>query len=184
MANSSNVSTGKPLYGGSTYVATSDTATVPTAKPTGDAESIPTGFASVGYLSEDGVEMAIEVESEPIKAFGGDVVDESQTSYAEKFTFAMIERNETSMKVFWGDSNVTASSGTVSKVMGNSKELPTRAWVFDYALKNGKVLRVVVPKGKVTNREAIKYKDGEVVAYKVTLSAFPDASGNMHYEYT
>lgn len=184
MADATNVSTGKPLYSGSIYVATSANATVPTAAPSGSTETIPTGFESVGYLSEDGVELSIEVETSEIKAFGGDVVDEAQTKYTEKVSFTMIERNARSMKVFWGDSNVTTTTGgAISLIKGNSNPLPERAWVFDFALKSEKKMRLVLPKAKVTNRETISFKDGEAIGYKVTLTAFPDTAGNMHYEY-
>ena len=43
--------------------------------------------------------------------------------------------------------------------------------------------RVVLPNAKVTTVGDITYSDGAAVGYETTVSAFPDADGNTHYEY-
>ena len=54
--------------------------------------------------------------------------------------------------------------------------------VFEMIL-NGAVKRVVVPYAKVTEIGDVAYTDNGAVAYPITISAEPDASGNTHYEY-
>ena len=43
--------------------------------------------------------------------------------------------------------------------------------------------RMVLPKAKISSISDITYADGTAVGYEVTLEAFPDSSGNTHYEY-
>jgi hypothetical protein len=50
-------------------------------------------------------------------------------------------------------------------------------------LKGNILKRVVIPDGQITNVEEITYDDSKAIGYAVTLAAYPDASGNTHYEY-
>lgn len=47
----------------------------------------------------------------------------------------------------------------------------------------GAVKRVVLPCAKVTAVAEVVYKKGQAVGYQTTITAYPDASGNTHYEY-
>ena len=50
-------------------------------------------------------------------------------------------------------------------------------------LKNGTAKRVVLPSCKVTSVSDVNYTDSNAVGYEVEISAYPDSSGNTHYEY-
>lgn len=178
MANVNNVTAGKPKVGGAISVGALD-ATLPT-----DATSALTGFASLGYVSEDGLTQGITRDSEAIKAWGGDTVMTSQTDFAETFQFTLIEVLSADVrKVVYGDSNVTGDLTEGMTTIVNSKELPAKAYVIDMIL-NGNLDRIVIPNGKITEIGDTVYSDGEPVGYEVTVTALPDASGNCSYEYT
>ena len=181
-----NVTAGKPKIGGAIYRAPlSDSLTL----PTDESSSLAAAFACVGYISEDGVTNSNSMDTDNIKAWGGDVVLALQTDKEDTFKFTMIEvLNATVLKAVFGDDNVTvtpAAGTTPAKiaVAVNSKEQPECAWVIDMILRGDKIKRIVIPDSKITEIGDVVYKDDDVVGYEVTLTAMPDEDGNTHYEY-
>lgn len=176
---SKNVSVGKPLATGAIFVAPSGTAV-----PTDAIASLATAFKCVGYISEDGVTNAIKTETEPIKAWGGDSVLNTQTSHEETFAFKMIEANEVSLEQAYGKGNVTKDDVTGNlTIIHNSKEKSIYVYVIETILSDSKIKRVVIPSGKVIELGDVVYKDNEAIGYEVTVSAAPDSNGNTAYEY-
>jgi hypothetical protein len=179
MNESKNVSVGKPLATGAIFVAPSGT-NVPTDAVSKLAET----FRCVGYIGEDGVTNAVTSNSEPVKAWGGDTVLNTQTSREETFAFKMIEANEVSLEQAYGAGNINTNSadGSIS-IKHNSKERSVYVYVIEVILNDNKVKRVVVPVGKIIEMGDVVYKDNEPIGYEVTVSAMPDSSGNTAYEY-
>ena len=177
--NKDNVTAGKPRVGGAVF-----TAPIGTALPTNAYSDLVSGYASLGYCSEDGLKNNGAITTEKIKAWGGDIVMNPQTEKADEFKITLIESlNVNVLKAVHGDSNVSGSLAAGIAVTANSAEPVDRIWVFDMILKNGILKRVVIPAGKIISIDEVTYDDKSAVAYSVTISAFPDASGNTHYEY-
>ena len=173
-----NVAAGKPAVGGALSVAPAGT-TLPTDATT----ALGGAFTNLGYISSDGVTKTISRETEEIKAWGGDTVLTTQTEYSEKFTFSLLETLDANVKkLVYGDANVTETNGGITAI-SNSAELAEHAMVFEM-IQGGRAVRRVVPCAKVTEIGEITYVDGEPVAYELTITALPDASGNASYEYT
>lgn len=178
MSDVNNIVVGKPKTGGALYVAPAGTAV-----PTDATTALAAAFKGTGYISEDGLTHEITRDSEDIKAWGGDTVMTTQTDYSEKFTFSLLETlNGDVKKLVYGDANVTETSGAISAI-SNSKELEEHAMVFEM-VQGTRAVRRVVPCAKVSEVGEITYVDGEPVAYQLTVTALPDASGNTSYEYT
>lgn len=179
MANTvTNVSASKPAAGGAVNVGAT-TATLPTA--TGGTL---TGFTSLGYLSDDGITNEKTIETEEVKAYGGDVVLQPQTGSKDSFSFTLIEvLNVDVLKEVFGASNVSGSLSAGIAVNVSGAELPERAWVIDTIMRGDVAKRMVIPKGKITEIGEITYNDSDAVGYEITITAFPDASNNTHYEY-
>lgn len=173
------VTTGKPAIGGAVFVGATS-ATLPTnATSTIDT----TAFTDLGYCSEDGLKEQGELTTEDIREWGGQVVDSSETEKSDKYQVTLIEAtNPAVLKLVHGDSNVTGTLETGITVTANGKEHEMKAFVVDMIMK-GAVKRVVLPCAKVTAVAEVVYKKGQAVGYQVTLSAYPDADGNTHYEY-
>ena len=176
----SNVTAGKPKIGGSVFRAPAGT-----DLPTDAITSLDAAFQCLGYVSDEGVTNSTAIESEEIKAWGGDTVLTPQTGKTDTFQTALLESlNVDALKAYFGDDNVTGTSlesGLTIKC--NSKELQSSVWVFEMIAAGNIPHRVVIPNAKPTEMEDITYVDNEPVSLGMTLTALPDEEGNTHYEY-
>ena len=174
----SNVTAAKPDKGGALSVAAT-TASLPTS-----TSAALTGFTALGYISEDGMTNEMARDSEEIKAWGGDTVLQPQTGFTDTFKCTLIEAlNSNVLKEVFGASNVSGTLSAGIAVNVNSEELVERAWVVDMVMRGGVAKRVVIPKGRITEIGEISYVDTDATGYEITITAFPDGSGNTHYEY-
>ena len=182
MANTAGyVTTGKPNIGGGVWVAPKGT-TLPTDATTALDT---TKFTCLGYVSEDGLDNNNEMDVSAIKAWGGNIVYRSLTELTDEFSLALIETENVDVKkAVYGASNVSVDGSgnvTVNVVAEDPTEM---VWVFELALRNNTSHRIVIPDGAITARETITYNDSDAVAYGITISAYPDANGKTHIEYT
>lgn len=180
MANTANnVTAGKPKVTGAVF-----RAPLGTALPTDSTTALNEAFVAMGYVSEDGVTNANSVESESVKAWGGDIVLAAQTDREDTFSFTLIESmNLEVLKAFYGDTNVTGTLAAGITVTANTKELGSYEWVIEMVLRGSGTKRIVIPNGTVSETGDVVYVDNEPVGYEITITAAPDASGNTHYEY-
>lgn len=181
MANNAlNVSYGKPKIGGAVFVAP-----LGTTLPTDATTALDPAFKNLGYCSDDGMTNSMSIESEEIKAWGGDTVLRAQTSFDDTFTLTLIETlNDDVLKTVFGGDNVSGTLSTGLAVAVNGAERSNYSWVVETILTDGALRRFVVPAAKITEIAEITYKDNEAVGYGLTIGAVTDTSGNTHYEYT
>lgn len=155
-----------------------------TKLPTDAVTALSSEYKPLGYVSEDGVSNTNSPSSEQTKAWGGDVVLDSQTEKPDSFKFTLIEAlNINVLKFVYGDKNVTGTLADGIAIKANRDEHVERVLVIDMILKNGAVKRMVIPKGKVTEVDEIVYNDKKAIGYGTKISASPDAAGQTHYEY-
>lgn len=178
--SASNVTAGKPKIGGSLFRAPAGT-TLPTDATT----ALDKAFQCLGYVSDEGVTNSTSIESDDIKAWGGDTVLTPQTGKTDTFQLALLESlNVQALKAYFGDGNVTGTDvKTDLSIKCNSKELPSSVWVVEMIANGNIPHRVVIPNAKPTEMEDITYVDNDPVSLGMTLTALPDDSGNTHYEY-
>lgn len=159
-----------------------------TALPTDTDGAINASFKDAGYIGNEGLKLTPSTSTEQIKDWGGSTIREILTEFNAKMSWTYLELSPEALKTYFGDSNVTVTSPTVStgtKVASklNAVELPVNAWAFK--IKDGprKVL-IAVPQGQITERGEISFTKSSAVALPVVMTTYPDASGNNVYVYT
>lgn len=186
MANTAaNVVAGHPLVTGGLLWAPTGTALATDA-----VTSLNGSFVGLGYLADDGVEKTINRDTDQITAWGSDVVLVNQTKFGLSFQFTLIEAfNAEVQKAVFGSTNVTttAANGShgaqlASKI--NALQLDHKSWTFEIKPNTLKKARIVVPDGQIVEVSPVKITDADVLAYEVTLQAYPNSSGDSGYFYT
>lgn len=178
MNDSQNVSFGKPKSQGALFVAPYGTTV-----PTNATDALDPAFAGLGYVSDEGLVNTVETDVEDIFAWGGDNVLSGQTTFAEMFTFNLIETNVEVAKLYYGEDNVIVDGDNIT-IKANATPLPGIVFVAEIVLTGNRVKRIVVGRGQISDRSGdITYVDGEPIAYPINLKAFPDADGDNHKEY-
>ena len=176
--DATKVSVGKANKTGAAFSAAAGTAI-----PTDATSALPQAFVNHGYVGADGLTNTTERESTDVKAWGGDVVLTPQTSFKETYKLKLIQSLDAdTLKAVYGDANVSGSGSAIAVEHG-PVELPRKAWVFEVLLTGGKIKRICIPDGQITEVGDVIYKDDTEIGYEVTITAFPDAEGVTSYEY-
>lgn len=178
--NAANVSAAKPATIGGVYWAP-----IGTALPTDATTALPEAWKCFGYISEDGFTQETKREGEDVKAWGGEVVANNQTSYTDTFKLKFIEAtNPEVLKLTHGADNVEGTSvDTGIHATANAKDLEEAAFVIDMVLKGNVAERIVYERAKLSETSEINYNDTDAVGYECTMTAFPGADGNTHHKY-
>lgn len=178
MAN--NVSAAKPAVGGAISVAPAGT-TLPTDATT----ALAAAFTKLGYITEDGMTNSNNINTETIKAWGGDEVLVINQGREDSFQYTLMDALSVDvLKQVYGGANVTGTLATgISIAVKSNIDMPEQVIVADMVLKDGTLKRIVVPCGKVSEVGDITYSDSDAIGYETTIKAIPDSSGNTHYEY-
>jgi hypothetical protein len=58
-----------------------------------------------------------------------------------------------------------------------------RAWVLHGISDSGKLQRIVIPLGQVSERGDVVWSSKDITVYELTIKCFVDASGNVAYRY-
>jgi hypothetical protein len=149
------------------------------------AVTIAQAFEGDEYVSEDGLTLAPSMSTTEIKDWSGATVRKVLESFDGTLSWTMISTNKGALSIAFGKDHVT--SVTASTAHGAQVQaalgayLPEeQAWVF--LMKDGDARIVIaVPDGQITEVGEVTFASNAAVGWAVTLSCYPDSSGNSIY---
>ena len=142
-------------------------------------------FTGDEYVSQDGLTLAPSMSTTEIKDWSGATVRKVLESFDGTLSWTMISTNAGALAIAFGADHVTTAAATathgaqVQAALG--AYLPEeQAWVF--LMKDGDARIVIaVPDGQITEVGEVTFASNAAVGWQVTLSCYPDASGNCIY---
>jgi len=143
------------------------------------------GWHDAGMVTEDGLTAKFSQETKKIKAYGSNQVQRTLVTGEEtSFSLAFQETNPVSTAIWTRKAvgyYVPDANGAWELVHGPYEQ---RFYSAMFEMIDGpNHIRMYVPKIEVTDRVDRKAAAGEVFTWGVTMTAYPDASGNTAYEY-
>lgn len=166
-------------------VACSGFGVVNPALPVGDpATSLNSAiYKEVGALTDEGVTDATSQDSNDIFMWQGNALAASLPGeYTKTFAFGAMETNLITLGIQYAGSTITQTAYGVS-IAEKAPVKDVRTWVLHGISDSGKLQRIVVPLGQVSDRGDVIWSSQDVTVYGWTIKAFPDASNNVAYRY-
>ncbi len=183
MNDKTKVTVGSPKVTGAIFIGK----TTATAIPTDAITPLGEEYLPLGYVSEDGVSLSEEKDTEELNAWGGDVVRTTVSKYLEKCTFTPIETNENVAKFLYGEENVEVKDESGNKTMlikHTDAELPILPLVIETVAGKGIIKRYIAPSSQLIERGDITMDGNGSDGREATVSCYKDATGVSVYEYT
>ena len=152
--------------------------------PTDSTAALNAAYLDLGYISQDGIEEAWDDSVQRFVAWqNATVIRSAVTDSVGTLKFAMLETKRTTLEAFYRGSTVTTPSAGNYKLEIKPIVSAPKAWVFD-VVDGGKFIRTYVGNGEITERGSVMWQNSEMVMYPVTLTFYPDASGNLAVKYS
>ena len=188
MFDASNIGVAKGREGGYSCVAPAGTDPTPfidmtkTLKELCDANS--SKLKSLGYISEDGVTIATDTDSDDHNDWSGKTIDSPLTRYSESVSVKFLESRDSVLKVVYGDGNVSTAGGTTT-IRHNQNFTGSHLYVFDSVVSATKVKRTVIPNGVIIERDDMEMNSSDLAGYSPTIKCLPSTSfdGDCMREY-
>ena len=149
------------------------------------AVTLDPAFVGNEYVSEDGLTLAPSMSTTEIKDWSGATVRKVLESFDGTLSWTMISTNEGALGVAFGADHVTTSAASATHGKQAMVELgaflpEAQSWVF--LMKDGDArIVVLVPNGQVTEVGEVTFAANAAIGWQVTLSTYPDESGNCIY---
>lgn len=148
--------------------------------PTNATASLAT-FHDIGYCTTDGLTVGDATSSNVIQAYGTTApVRVLITSEVQTFHVSGLESSTYALEVYHklaiGSVTPTTGAFTITDVANAGRQL--YSFVFD-VVDGTNHLRAYVPNCEVTDKDDLQIQAGQPVTYGFTLTAYPDASGNV-----
>ena len=147
------------------------------AAPTTSGSTIDGGFSDLGWISEDGLVSSSNTSSNDIKTWDGVTARKVITDTEFTFKVKFLQTSKYVLELFHAGSTMSGSKMDVKKAVQDH-----RSFIFD--VFDGTIpVRIYIASGEVTEQGDITYANGEAIAYEVTITAYPSATGVTHTKF-
>lgn len=142
---------------------------------------IPDAIPNMGYVSSDGFTEGVDQSSESLTDVNGDTVDTYGGSATETMGITVMETKAGALGLYYGSANVTDDGGLIEVEHNWANAEEERIVIFDGLLKNGRRMRKVIERAKVTERGEFTGNATTAAQRNLTLTYLDDGSGsNCH----
>lgn len=160
-------------------------APIGTTAPTDARTALPSAWESSGYVSEDGMSVAVTRTTTPIRDWSKAAVRQLLTEYGGAITLSFLGVDEFALGRVFGESNVTKTAATTTHgeqlKVGIGAELPPIE-SFCFSMKDGDArIRVYVPRGQFTEVAQVDFKPDAGHTVGGTISTYDDGTGKSIY---
>lgn len=150
-----------------------------TTAPTGPTAVLDAAFVGLGYVSEDGVTESHDDSADNIVAWqGATVVRSAVTESVSTFALTLIQTNASVLQAFHRGSTVTEPTADTFRLDVKPITADPSAWVLD-VIDADRHIRIFLGNAEITERGEVMYANGQPIGYPITITAYPDASGNL-----
>jgi hypothetical protein len=150
-----------------------------TTAPVDLVSAWPAGWADLGYMSDDGVEMNPSTSTDDIKAWQSlSPIRKILTEFALTLQFTALEFKTDVVKLYFPSATISTSGGVSTLSIKAAPDPDERAFGFEW--QDGVILnRIVFPRGEVTDRGSLKAARSAAVGLQMTVSAYATSAPDM-----
>lgn len=161
-----------------------------TALPADASSPLGDTFTKLGLIGDGGVTETTERGTEQVRSWSGSIARVIQTEFGYRLSFVFLITSVDVLRQIHGDDNVTVTPAGTDPVATpasiaikiNKNELPERIYVVE--VKDGaNKIRIVVPRGQITEVGDVTYVKSDVIRYEVTIECYEDLDENNAYKY-
>lgn len=152
--------------------------------PTDATTALAAAFVGLGYVSEDGITESWDDSVDNIVAWqNATTVRSATTESTLTIACMLIQTNAAVLEAFHRGSQVTEPVASEYQIDVKPITADPSAWVLD-VVDGAKLIRIYVGNGEITERGEVVYANGQPIGYPITITAYPDANGNLMQKFS
>lgn len=140
-------------------------------------------YKEIGCVTDNGITDSTQQDFNDIYSWQGNALVASiPGQFTKTFKVAAQETNGVTLAAQFGGSTLTQLGNGVS-IAEKPPVKDIRTWVLHGISDSGKLQRIVVPLGQISDRGDVVWSSKDVTVYEWTIKCFLDSSGNVAYRY-
>lgn len=147
--------------------------------PSDASSSLDAVFIGHGYVTDDGVTESHEDSTNNVVAWqNAQVIRAMRSESVATLGLSLLQTRGSNLELFHPGSSVESDGNSGFKIevvppIGNPRQFVLNV------VDGTELIRIYVGNGEVTERGEIPYSNSDAVMYPLTITCYPDASGNL-----